>query len=221
MIVRCLSTLPSGTVATASCINGKFYTPEFCHQNTQRTTTSFVPQLKAIADVSFLMSMVVVLHNEKIKPKVSAPNRTLLSNAMTDLLSHAIAEADYFAPAPPQNTMSTQTALRHVEVALATGDEALVENIFQRLTDVTNLSPADVESRAREVLLPLVPLVDAELKARGAHKTPVPGVKAFYEATVRLFSGTIQTGVGPMKGSLTVLVNACVIHGGVDALSNQ
>lgn len=165
--------------------------------------------------------MVIVLQKDKIKPGVSTQDQALLSGAVTDLLSHAIAKVDFFTPAPPRNAMSTQMAMRLVELALVTRNDALVGNALQRLTDMTNVAPAVVQSRVREVLLPMVPLIDAKLKTRPVDMPPVPGVQDFYEATVRLFSGSILSGVGPNKSDLTMLMDVCGIHGGVDVLSKQ
>ena len=165
--------------------------------------------------------MVIILQNEKIKPDVSTEDQAILSSGVTDLLLHAIATADFFAPVPPKNVMSTQTAMRLVELALATRNDVLVENVLQRLTDTTGAAPAVVQNRAREVLLPLVPLLDAKLKERPADMPPVAGVQEFYEAVVQVFAGSMGAGAGPTTSDLMMLMDVCVIHGGVDALNNQ
>ncbi|KAH9934631.1 uncharacterized protein B0H18DRAFT_1180741 [Fomitopsis serialis] len=182
---------------------------------------TFAPQLKTIADASFLVALVKVLQTEKIKPGITQKDQSILATMVADLLTSAIAKVDFFAPPARSSLMTPQTALRLVELSLATRNDELVEKVTQRLTDMTNVAPPVAQRRILEVLLPLLPLVDNKIKTRAAGMPAVPGIQCFYEATIDLCLHFVFSGAGPAKNDLGSLMDACVICGGVDVLSKK
>ncbi|KAI4517125.1 hypothetical protein K525DRAFT_211588 [Schizophyllum commune Loenen D] len=200
---------------------------------------TFVPQLEVMPIPDFLASLATLLHTQKITPDTPEEEKTVLKQIVTDLLVAAISKVDFFAmttstvPIPPPpgyplygmqalaalKTAVPQTAVTYIDYCLATGNEALVEIIINRLLDRTGLSPVESQSRAKTVLLPLLPLVGAKVKARPADAPAVPGVQRLFDTAIQIYLSALPH-AGPSKEDITALVQACILEGGTRLLIN-
>ena len=182
-----------------------------------------MPQFNAIAKSRFLTSMAVALHKEKAKPGASPQDQSLLSAMVTNLLTRAIAKTHIFEPKTKNGPMTPDAALRLIELCLWTRNVDLVRAITDRLTDATNVSPEMIKTRVRDLLMPLLPLVDAKMKACALDVTAVPGLQQFYETTFEHALSFMLSGSGTMsqKSDLALLVDASTVYGGVEVLSKR
>ncbi|KAL1736100.1 hypothetical protein EV714DRAFT_266946 [Schizophyllum commune] len=198
---------------------------------------TFVPQLKTMPIPDFLASFATLLYAQKITPDTPEEEKTVLKQIVTDLLAAAISKVDFFAatkavagpPRPsyiynlpvaaPTKVADPQTAVNYIDYCLATGNEALVETIVERLVDHTGLQPIESQSRAKTVLLPLLPLVGAKMKARPADAPAVPGVQRLFDTAIQHYLSALPQ-AGPSKEDMTALIQACILHGGTRLLIN-
>lgn len=167
--------------------------------------------------------MAVALHKEKAKPGVSSEDQSLLSAMVTNLLTRAIAKTHLFEPKTRNGPMTPDAALRLIELCLWTRNVDLVRAVTDHLTDAANISPETMKRRVRELLMPLLPLVNAKMKACALDVTAVPGLQRFYETTFERASNFMLSGTGTMsqKSDLALLVDACTVYGGVEVLSKR
>ena len=171
-----------------------------------------MPQFEVIADPRFLTAMAGALRQERHKPGVSADDKTLLSTLVTRCLSMTISKVDFFAPKTKGGPMSPDPALQLIELCIRTQNVELVQSITDRLTDATGSSGDGIKCRVRRLLLPLMPLVDAELKASKLDSTGVPGIKKLYETAIeRGLSFMLSDASVSPKSDLALLVEACAI----------
>ncbi|KAL1749666.1 hypothetical protein FB107DRAFT_252665 [Schizophyllum commune] len=177
--------------------------PPRVEDNQELLNIAFVPQLKGMPIPDFLASFTTLLHSQKITPDTLEEEKTVLKQIVTDLLAAAILKVNFFAatktvvppPRPsymyglptaaPAKVADPQTAATYIDYCLATENKALVETIVERLIDRTGLQPVESQSHAKTVLLPLLPLVGAKMKARPADVPAVPGVRRLFDTTIQ------------------------------------
>lgn len=169
-------------------------------------------QFEAIATPRFLTSIAVALYKERNKPGVTADKQLILSALVTKSVSHTIEKVALFAPKKTGGPMIPDAALQVIELSLGTRNIELVKSITDRLTDTTNVSDDVMKRRVRELLLPLLPLVDAKLKASSVDSAAVPGITDLYETTVeRGLSFMLSGASASPKSDLALLVEACTV----------
>ena len=112
-------------------------------------------------------------------------------------------------------------ASTYIDLCLSTDNESLLDDIVARLTDVSDLPAAESYSRAENVLLPLLPLVEEKVKAQTNGTPHLPdSLQRLFDVTFQLYlSGLSQT--SPSKENAQALVRACTFHGGTKVLAER
>ena len=200
--------------------------------------SSFVPPLKGMPIPNFSATFASILYAQKVDPATTNEEKTEVKKIVTDLLATAISKINFFGAtkamaAPPRpaylyglptaaavtKVAEPRTAYTYIDFCLATENEALVETIVERLVDNAGVAPAEAQNRAKLVLLPLLPLVGAKMKARPAGAPTVPGVQRLFDAAIQLYLSSL-TQAGPTNGDITSLVQACILEWGTRMLIN-
>ncbi|KAI4293602.1 hypothetical protein K525DRAFT_245005, partial [Schizophyllum commune Loenen D] len=198
---------------------------------------TFVPQLKVMPIPDLLASFATLLCTQKITSNTPDEEKTALKQIVTDLIAAAISKVNFFAatktvaaPLRPSymyglptaaltKVADPQTAVTYIDYCLVTENETLLETIIERLIDRTGLPPVESQSGAKTVLLPLLPLVGAKMKARPADAPAVPGIRRLFSTAVQQYLSALPQ-AGPSKEDITALVQACILEGGTRLLIN-
>lgn len=149
---------------------------------------------------------------------------------ITDLLSTAISAADYYqlvpkkAPATsysyyqptPTMELSPATALLHINTAINTRNDELVDVIIKKLVSMTGVPANDIWRRAQSVLLPLIEKMNPIIKSRPEGSPPIRRLGKLYSWTVA-YALHLSPQQGISNSELDTLLNlACTVDGGGD-----
>ncbi|EJD55214.1 hypothetical protein AURDEDRAFT_118417 [Auricularia subglabra TFB-10046 SS5] len=169
---------------------------------------SVVPQIKIKTASGYCFAYAHFLHKNAQRLATNPDDSDVLKRIINDLLSAVVERIDYFPatgkaktpypsygqPAKPKP--APEVAFKVITRCLDYGQPALAARAIERMLEVKELS-TDVGSRALSVLLPLIPLVDNDLKARSPRPDIPLGKLA--EAAIRF---TLESDLA-RKGQLT------------------
>ncbi|TRM69458.1 hypothetical protein BD626DRAFT_624815 [Schizophyllum amplum] len=187
----------------------------------------FLHQLKENSSPDFLLSFALCIWTEKVQKSGLEDDDSVTAALVAALLRAAVSKADFDVPvevtpptgsdAVPSLKPSPAMVIRYFDACLQTGNEALVDDIVDRLTDTSRATPSSTGSqqtriRVQCVLLPLLPVLGARLQTRPSGAPPIPGVDKLFEATFQLFTESPPFGLS--KSDVDNIVETCVLYGG-------
>lgn len=152
-----------------------------------------LPQIKSTAGCTFLLEFATHLHDQT--DFADSDNR---SRILKDLISSAIAKIDFYAPHKPKepawshhSTSSESThhlirAQRFLKTCFKTGRDDLIGAVVEKLTDMKGQSRAVAQTRAKEVLLPLVTSLADNFRSVPATET-IPSLRKLCNVAVNLY----------------------------------
>ncbi|KZV95593.1 hypothetical protein EXIGLDRAFT_644081 [Exidia glandulosa HHB12029] len=194
--------------------------------------TTIVPQLKTCGSRPFLAAYAKFLHDTRERLPVDDEQRAVLGSIIHELLSTLLDKTDFFPrpPARPQPargygyghhgvrnaaakpTAVPQVAFAFVKTCLDFGDAPLAARAIERMVDVTAETPEVAQTRGLTVLLPLLPLLSAEIKTRDP--PPSLPLDVLGEAAIRLTLDSQYARQGELsKEDIDALLTAVTLSG--------
>jgi hypothetical protein len=191
-----------------------------------------LPQIKKVGTTEILEAFATHLHNHAEDLAKTAEEKAMVSSVLGELLAGQLAKLDFFKDDPSRrpgapgynysyltNTprSSPDTAVAFMGKCVATGNPQLVEASVKRMIDMKGVPPAEAQSRAKAVLLPLVPRICADPVLRGALSDDL--VRQLGQEAVRLS----LEGIVALKGRITreelaALLDVSVQSGNIDTI---
>ena len=193
-----------------------------------------IPQLERISGSSFLRSFAVVLHRKSLKSG-SVFDHQKIHEVVASLLSITINKANFYPQAKAKNPqpsyynyggsrdpyegLTPNIAYKYFKTCLKIKAEGLIPALVTKLTGVQNIAPAAMQARAKCVLFPLLSLVGDVWKDRLSEDSIVVALVLLRQVAVKL----VLSPAAPARVTtedITLAVQACVLGGGVDLLTN-
>ncbi|KDQ15309.1 hypothetical protein BOTBODRAFT_174150 [Botryobasidium botryosum FD-172 SS1] len=171
-----------------------------------------VPQAESNSKPRNLLSLVLALHAEKIRPDScfkSADDKEIGSRAGARLLSRAIKRKNFFelvdspAGAPsyhpywtPRRAPSTKLAEQYLDACLKTENEALIVEVVKKLMAVprTTRNAGPTAAERDSILIALVPYFSKMVEERSDSLPPLPpvAIDLFYKTTMPFLLAQMQ-----------------------------
>ena len=174
-----------------------------------------------------------MLHKESLKSG-SIFDDQKIHEVVANILSTAINKADlypqakaknpqpyysYWGSCDPYEGLTPSIAHEYLKTCLETKVEDLVPALVAKLTRMQDVAPAAIQARAKRVLFPLLSLLGDVWKDRSSGDPIVVALVLLRQVAVKL----VLSPAAPARvttDDMTLAVQACVLGGGVDLLTN-
>ncbi|KZT09482.1 uncharacterized protein LAESUDRAFT_756442 [Laetiporus sulphureus 93-53] len=185
--------------------------------------SSIIPQLKALADSSFLLDFSAYLHDNMVAADPGVRRRIV-----KELLSAAISGVDFYASTKKAQAYPYYTAYRderseaeknlmqaqrYIQTCLKTDQQELVPLIIDKLTNFSGQTGEVIQTQAKDVLIPLLSSLTDAIRSRPADRPVIDLRKLCGVAMDQYLRSAARSPYSISKPDLSSVIRAMVLAG--------